>query len=127
MKRSIKRSKLLIRLFIASATLLMSGTAYFSYKSIHRLALESLKKNAFLETAQSVNEIDRWLSDLKTHVSVLANTEVARSLDWTVAEPYLRTEVSRFPGIQTIAIGTPNGDRNAVDAKLANIKDHLCQ
>ncbi len=125
MKRSIKESKLFIRLFIVSATILMSGTAYFSYKSIHRLALESLKKNAFLETAQGVGEIDRWLSALKTHVSVLANTEVARSLDWSLAEPYLRTEVPRFPGIQTIAIGTPNGDRNAVDAKPANIKDRI--
>jgi two-component system, NtrC family, sensor kinase len=125
MQRFFKKRHLVVRLLIISATLAMSGTAYCSYRAIHDFALESLKKNAFLETKRGVEDLDRWLGSLKYHIEILANTETVRSMDWTQAEPYLKTEISRFKGMQTIAIAQPNGWRNAVNAKPVNISDRL--
>jgi two-component system, NtrC family, sensor kinase len=89
----------LARLLIVGVTIGLSGTAYYSYQTIYNLALESLKKNAFLETQKSATEIDSWLSNLKVHNEILANTDIVRSLDWPLAEPYLSREILRFPGL----------------------------
>jgi two-component system, NtrC family, sensor kinase len=114
-----------MRLLIVGVTIGLSGTAYYSYQTIYNLELESLKKNAFLETQKGATEIDDWLSNLKVHTDIMANTNIVKSMNWSLAEPYLSSEIPRFPGIQTIAIGNPAGDRQAINAKPANIKDRL--
>ncbi len=113
----------MFRLTIVTVLLLMSSSAYYSYRVIYDLALESLKKNAFLETQRGATEIDVWLSRLKIHVNTLASTDVVRSMKWKLIEPYLRTEVPRFQGTQTIAVGKPDGWREAVGTKPANVAD----
>jgi two-component system, NtrC family, sensor kinase len=117
-----KRS-LVVSLLIVFATLMMGCMAYYSYNVIYNLALESLKKNAFLDTQTGAKEIDHWLGTLKSHVDTLANTDIVRSLDWPLIEPYLKTEIPRFPGMQTIAIGNSDGWRYAVGAAPTNVKD----
>jgi two-component system, NtrC family, sensor kinase len=125
MQHSSTQRDFFMRLLIVGVTIGLSGTAYYSYQTIYNLALESLKKNAFLETQKGATEIDDWLSNLKTHTDIMANTSIVKSMDWSLAEPYLSSEIPRFPGIQTIAIGNPAGDRNAINAKPTNIKDRL--
>jgi two-component system, NtrC family, sensor kinase len=95
------RRNLLARTLMVSLTLGMMGTAYYSYRAIHNLALESLKQNAILETQRGGGDLDRWLGSLKEHVQILANSQTVRSMDWLQAEPYLETEIARFKGIQT--------------------------
>jgi two-component system, NtrC family, sensor kinase len=125
MQHSSTQRNFFMRLLIVGVTIGLSGTAYYSYQKIYNLALESLKRNAFLETQKGATEIDGWLSNLKTHTDIMANTNIVKSMDWSLAEPYLSSEIPRFPGLQTIAIGNPAGDRNAINAKPANIKDRL--
>ncbi len=114
---------LVMPLLMVGATMTMGCMAYYSYQVIYNLALESLKKNAFLATQSGAKEIDNWLVNLKSHVETLANTDIVRSLDWPLIEPYLKTEISRFPGVQTMAVGQPDGWRNAVGAPPAKISD----
>ena len=106
-------------------TIAMGGTAYYSYQAIYHLTLESLKQNAFLTTQMGAKEIDSWLSTLKVNTETLANTDIVRTMDWPATEPYLKTEIARFPEGQTIAVGNQSGWRNAVGAKPTNIKDRL--
>jgi two-component system, NtrC family, sensor kinase len=114
---------LLMRLLIASTTLLVSCGAYYSYQLVRNTMLESLKKNAFLELSQGRESLDRWLSNQKIHVETLANTAQVRSMDWRKAEPYLKAETLRFSDVYALAIADPHGWRNVVGGKPANVAD----
>jgi two-component system, NtrC family, sensor kinase len=117
------RRSLFANFLIVGTTIGLTAMAYYSYSVIYNLTLTSLKQNALLDTQKGAAEIDSWLSNLKTHVETLANTDVVRSMDWSQSEPYLKTEMSRFEGIQTMAIGNAEGMREAIGAKPANVKD----
>jgi two-component system, NtrC family, sensor kinase len=123
MKRFSSQRIFFTRFLIIGTTIGLTATAYYSYKVIYDLTLTSLKQNALLDTQKGAAEIDSWLSNLKGHVETLANTDVVRSMDWSQSEPYLRTEMSRFEGIQTMAVGNAEGMRDAIDAKSTSIKD----
>jgi two-component system, NtrC family, sensor kinase len=125
MKRFRSQRGFFANLLIVGTTIGLSATAYYSYQVIYNLTLNSLKQNARLETQKGAAEIDGWLNDLKMQVEVLAQTDSVRSLDWSQSEPYLRSEMSRFEGIQTIAIGNAQGIRNAVDAEPTSNKDRV--
>jgi two-component system, NtrC family, sensor kinase len=123
MKRSILKVSWISPLLVVGTTIATIGMAYYSYQSIYSLTLDSLKKNAFLATQTGAQDIDLWLSNLKIHTETLANTEIVRSLDWSVTEPYLKTEIPHFTGVYTIAVGTSDGWRHAVGAKPVSIQD----
>jgi two-component system, NtrC family, sensor kinase len=112
-----------LRFAIILITILMGGAAYYSYHVIYHMTLASLQKNALLDTQKGATEIDHWLRQQKLHVNTLAHTDVVQSLDWSRIEPYLAKEMARFPDIQTIAVGKPDGWRHAVNAKPANVAD----
>lgn len=122
-KKSKAQQNFAMRLLIGSSTLLISLAGYYCYQVVRGGMLESLKKNAFLEVKQGGDTIDRWLLSLKGHVATLANTSTVRSMNWSLAEPYLKTEVLRFSDTYAIAIGRPDGWRNAIGSKPANIKE----
>lgn len=124
-KLTSHRRNLLMRLLIASSTLIVSCGAYYSYQLVRNTMLESLKKNAFLELSQGRESLDRWLSNQKIHVETLANTAQVRSLDWSRAEPYLKAETLRFTDVYALAISKPDGWRNVVGGKPANVADHV--
>jgi hypothetical protein len=90
MKRSILKAGWVSPVLVVGVTITAIGMAYYSYQTIYNLTLDSLKKNALLATQTGAQDLDLWLSNLKLHAETLANTEVVRSLDWTVTEPYLR-------------------------------------
>ncbi|WP_421656681.1 sensor histidine kinase [Leptothermofonsia sp. ETS-13] len=115
----------LMRLLIGGITLIVSLGAYHSYQVVRSVMLESLKKNAFLEVQQGGDAIDRWLASLKVHLETLANTDTVRSLNWAMAEPYLKAEVLRFSDAYALAMAKPNGWRNITGSPPANISDHV--
>ncbi|MBD2249918.1 hybrid sensor histidine kinase/response regulator [Nostoc parmelioides] len=86
----------LIRFILGGTTLIVSISAYFSYLAARNMALADIQQNAFLEVQTGVDQIEAWLSVRKVEVKTLANTPAVRSLDWAVAEPYLKTEVERI-------------------------------
>ncbi|MCY6489158.1 sensor histidine kinase [Leptolyngbya sp. GGD] len=114
---------LLVRLLIASVILLVSSGAYYSYQLVRNSMLESLKKNVFLELSQGRDSLDHWLSNQKIHIETLANTEQVKSMNWETTEPYLKAETLRLSDVYAIAVGKPDGWRNVVGGKPANVSD----
>ncbi|WP_348228015.1 sensor histidine kinase [Trichocoleus desertorum] len=122
-RKYFKPQRYLMNLVIGGTTLIVSLGAYYSYQLVRHVMLESLQQNAFLEVEQGVDEIDRWLATLKVHIETLANTTVVKSMDWAIAEPYLKTEVLRFNDVYAIAIAKADGQRQVIGGKPANVKD----
>ncbi|MEH2054535.1 hybrid sensor histidine kinase/response regulator [Nostoc sp.] len=87
---------LLIRFILGGTTLIVSISAYFSYQATRNLMLKDLRQSAFLEVQRGVAEIEEWLHVRQVEVQTLANTSTVRSLNWSVAEPYLKSEVKRI-------------------------------
>jgi two-component system NtrC family sensor kinase len=124
-KLAAHQRNLLLRLLIAGVILLISGGAYYSYQLVRNAMLESFKKNVLLELAQGRDGLDHWLSNQKIHIETLANTAQVRSMDWKIAEPYLKAETLRLSDVYAIAVAKPDGWRNVVGGKPANVSDRV--
>lgn len=109
-KTPISRS-FMTRLIIASTTLVVSIAAYFSYQTVRNIALENLKRNAMFEVQGGVDDVDTWLATLEAKVDILANTAPVRSLDLSIARPYLVAENQRIGVFVSMAIAQPDGWR----------------
>ncbi|MEH2000483.1 MAG: ATP-binding protein [Nostoc sp.] len=116
---------LLIRFILGGTTLILSISAYFSYQAARKITLEELRGKAFLEVQRGVDEIEEWLHVRKVEVQTLAHTSTVRSLDWSVAEPYLKSEVDRIDEFFVFQIATPDGSyfNTMVGRSNKNIKD----
>ena len=115
--------RLMARLIIGGTTLGVSISAYYSYQVVRNLMLDNLKQNAFLQVEQKVNEIDSWLAILKARMEMLAHTPTVRSMDWSVAKPYLQGENKRIKSISFLAIGKQDGWRYGTRGTPKNVKD----
>ncbi len=62
----------LVRIIIASTTLVVGVSAYLSYQVTDNLILDNLKQNAFLQVQQGVNNIDSWLAIRQAETETLA-------------------------------------------------------
>lgn len=100
---------LLTRLLIGGTTLIVSLAAYGSYQVVRNLTLENFKRSAFLEVRRGTDEINSWLALRKVEVQMFANTDAVRSLDWAIAEPYLKAEVQRINEYLTLSLANPDG------------------
>ena len=116
---------LLYRFILGGTTLIVSISAYFSYQAARKITLEDLRGRAFLEVQRGVDEIEEWLHVRKVEVETLAHTSTVRSLDWSVAEPYLKSEVERIDEFFLFQIVTPHGSysNTKVGRSNKNIKD----
>lgn len=116
---------LLIRFILGGTTLIVSISAYFSYQAARKITLEELRGSAFLEVQRGVDEIEEWLHVRKVEVQTLAQTSTVRSLDWSVAEPYLKSEVERIDEFFFFQLATPDGSsfNTKVGRSNKNIKD----
>ncbi|WP_445638296.1 histidine kinase [Nostoc sp. DSM 114161] len=111
---------LLIRFILGGTTLVVSISAYFSYQAARNLMLKDLRQSAFLEVRRGVDEIEEWLHVRQVEVETLANTSTVRSLNWSVAEPYLKTEVKRIDEFFFFQIATPDGSYSNTKVGRAN-------
>ncbi|MEH2067232.1 MAG: ATP-binding protein [Nostoc sp.] len=116
---------LLIRFILGGTTLVVSISAYFSYQAARNLMLKDLRQSAFLEVHRGVAEIEEWLHVRKAEVQTLANTSTVRSLNWSVAEPYLKAEVKRIDEFFLFQIANPDGSysNTKVGRSNKNIQD----
>ena len=116
---------LLIRFILGGTTLIVSISAFFSYEAARKITLEDLRERAFLEVQKGVDEIEEWLHVRKVEVQTLAHTSTVRSLDWSVAEPYLKSEVERINEFYFFQIVTSDGSlsNTKVGRSNKNIKD----
>ena len=115
---------LLVLLIIGSTTLAVSTTAILSYHLLRGLILDNLKQNALLRVQHEVDEIDNWLVTRKAEIAMLANTPTFRTMDWSVAEPYLTSEASRLKDFYFFAMINPDGSQNTTGkGRAKNVKD----
>ncbi|MEH2250599.1 ATP-binding protein [Nostoc sp.] len=116
---------LLIRFILGGTTLIVSISAYFSYQAARKITLEELRGRAFLEVQRGVDEIEEWLHVRKVEVQTLVHTSTVRQLHWSVAEPYLKSEVERIDEFFFFQIVTPDGSysNTKVGRSNKNIKD----
>lgn len=102
--------KSFISLLLINSTIVAVGaTALISYGIVRSLIVESLKSNALLQVQNAGDESDQWLSNLLAQVELMANTPQVRSLDWSVAEPYLQLELDRLPDFTAFQMAKPDG------------------
>ncbi|MBD2300844.1 hybrid sensor histidine kinase/response regulator [Nostoc sp. FACHB-190] len=118
-------SNLIIRFILGSTTILVSICAYYTYIAARNIALTDLKQSAFQTVQRGVDEIEEWLHVRKVEVQTIANTSTVRSLDWSVAEPYLQAEVQRIHEFFFFQIVSPDGSfaNTKVGRSTKNIKD----
>ncbi|MEH1969621.1 hybrid sensor histidine kinase/response regulator [Nostoc sp.] len=116
---------LLIRFILGGTTLVVSISAYFSYQAARNMMLKDLRQSAFLEVQRGGAEIEEWLHLRQVEVQTLANTSTVRSLNWSVAEPYLKAEVKRINEFFFFQIATPDGSysNTKVGRSNKNIQD----
>ncbi|WP_256874520.1 hybrid sensor histidine kinase/response regulator [Nostoc sp. C057] len=116
---------LLIRFILGGTTLIVSISAYFSYQATRNLMLKDLRHSAFLEVQRGGDEIEEWLHLRQAEVQTLANTLTVRSLNWSVAEPYLKSEVKRINEFFFFQIVNPDGSfsNTKVGRSNKNIQD----
>ncbi|MEG4827815.1 cache domain-containing protein [Microcoleus sp. F8-C5] len=113
-------------LLILGVTILAASiTGCISYQSVRRLIITNLERNALLEVRERANKIDRWLGTRKAEIEILANTPPVRSMNWSVAQPYLKSEVNRLQKFQYFALIDPDGSyfTTKVGKALINVSD----
>ncbi len=99
-----------IALLILGVTILATSiTGCISYQSVRRLIIKNLERNALLEVKERGNKIDRWIGTKKAEIELLANTPPVRSMNWSVAGPYLKSEVIRLSDFKHFALIEPDG------------------
>ncbi len=102
--------KSLIPSTIAYGIILAVGTtAIGTYGIVRNLILENLKENALLKVEKSASEIDEWLASLQSEVETIANNSAVRSMQWSVAEPFLQIELARLSDYYIFSIIRPDG------------------
>ncbi|MEH2193785.1 MAG: ATP-binding protein [Nostoc sp.] len=116
---------LVIRFILGGTTLIVSISAYFSYQAARNITLKDLRHSAFLEVQRGSAEIEDWLDLRQVEVQTLANTSTVRSLNWSVAEPYLKAEVKRINEFFLFQIANPDGSysNTKVGRSNKNIQD----
>ncbi|MEG4323960.1 cache domain-containing protein [Microcoleus sp. herbarium5] len=113
-------------LLILGVTILAASiTGCISYQSVRRLIITNLERNALLEVRDRANKIDRWLGTRKAEIEILAHTPPVRSMNWSVAEPYLKSEVNRLQEFLHFALIAPDGSyfTTKVGRALINVSD----
>jgi two-component system, NtrC family, sensor kinase len=116
---------ILMLLILASIIIAGSISGYISYHSVRRMILQNLEQNTLLEVKQRSNKIDRWIATRKAEIEILANTPSVRSMNWLIAEPYLKSEVNRLQEFEHFALIEPDGSyfTTKVGRALANVSD----
>ncbi|MCC3407766.1 MAG: GAF domain-containing protein [Microcoleus sp. PH2017_10_PVI_O_A] len=115
-----------IALLILGVTILAASIAgCISYQSVRRLIVNKSERNALLEVKERGNKIDRWIGTKKTELETLANTPPVRSMNWSVAGPYLKSEVNRLQDFKHFALIEPDGSyfTTKVGRALINVSD----
>ena len=106
----VSRRRTLTHLSIGIPILVISCVAYVSYRAARNLMLDTLKQAALVEVQQGVDEVDEWLAIRKAEVSTLANSPSLKTMDWSIAIPYLETEIERLDIFYHFALVYPDGE-----------------
>jgi hypothetical protein len=79
-------------LILIGSTLAIGVIGIASYLVVRKLIVQQLQEKALLQVRQGTDEIDQCLAISSIEIQTIANTEVVRSLNWGIIEPYLSAE-----------------------------------
>ncbi|OUL28426.1 histidine kinase [Nostoc sp. T09] len=96
-------------LILIGTTFAIGVIGIASYLVVRGLILQQLQEKALLQVRQGTDEIDQWLAICSIEIQTIANTDVARSLNWSLIEPYLKAEIKRTNEFSKIALSLPDG------------------
>ncbi|OKH51278.1 hypothetical protein NIES2101_18825 [Calothrix sp. HK-06] len=115
----------LVRFILILTILIVSISAFVGFELIYDFTLNNLKQTALLTVKNGVNEIDEWLLIRSSEIETIAATDIVRSLNWSISEPYLKSEVERIKEFDWLGIATPDGWRHstATGSERKNIRD----
>ncbi|MBD2776471.1 sensor histidine kinase [Iningainema tapete] len=119
----LKRRSLLLLIIVITLSIGIGATTITSYNVLKELLLQSLKQQALLKAEQGRDEIDQWLALRKTEIKTLANSPLARSIDWDVINPYLQSEVKRLQTFLLMAVVKTDGTLINTEGSRLNAKD----
>jgi two-component system, NtrC family, sensor kinase len=108
-KQEKKLQPLMSPLLVAGLVIVVGGTAITSYCVVRNLILGNLKEKAVSEVQRASHEIDEWMASLLSQVETLANDSAVRSMDWSVAEPFLKLKVEQLPDYHMFSLVNPDG------------------
>ncbi|MBD2014763.1 PAS domain S-box protein [Microcoleus sp. FACHB-53] len=117
--------KFVMLLVISTTTVVVSATALISYSVVRGLILDNLKQNALLKVQRRSDEIDEWLAIQKVRVEAIANTPTAQTKNWSVVQPYLKSEVEHALDFYNFSLVNPDGSfyTTKVGRATVNVKD----
>ncbi len=115
----------MLRLLVGSTTVIVSISAFYCYKVVRGLILDNLKENALLEVQIGADNIDRWLATRKVETRTTGNTPTFRTMNWSIVEPFLKSQQLRSPDFLFFAMINPDGSyyNSKVGKAKANLKD----
>lgn len=123
---SMRFPKNLLRLMSFGIALSVGISAYWSYRIVRQLLLDSLRDNALAEVQSSADKIDQWLVARKAEIRVLSSTPVVQTLDWSMIDLYLQYLVTDQTNFFKFAVAYPDGTRYNTSGATrldGNIKD----
>ncbi len=94
---------------VVIATSLTGVVGITSYQVVRSLILEELEEKALLQVRKGTDNIDQWLITRSSEIQTIANTDKVRSLNWSLMEPYLQSEVKRINEFDFLSIMYRNG------------------
>lgn len=112
---------------IGGALAIIGGFTVKGYLSLRGLIVDGLQEEAQLQVEKANGEIDEWLSARLAEVQSIANTPQIRSMDWSVAEPYLQLEYDRTADYYMFIMVFPDGSYHTTllgqEKASANLSD----
>ncbi|NES01484.1 MAG: response regulator [Okeania sp. SIO2F4] len=115
----------ILRLLVGSTTVIVSISAFYSYKVVQDLILDNLKENALLEVKLGADKIDRWLASRKVETRTTGNTPTFQTMNWSIVEPFLKSKQLKSQDFFFFAMINPDGSyyTSKVGKAKANLKD----
>lgn len=105
----IRSRRFMVLCIFSGTALAVSAIAGLSYRAARGFMLNNLKQQALSEIYQGRAEIDQWLAVRKAEVQMLANNPMVRTLNWSVIEPYYRSELQFNSEFHLFSMAPANG------------------
>ena len=106
----IDTSNRLVTLSLLSATTVaLSIIGISTYLVARNLILEQIKERAFLKISQATDQINQWIETYSLAVEFSANTDTVRTMNWQIAQPFLKSEIKQFNDFLFLSLAFPDG------------------
>jgi len=110
---------------LSTTTVALSIIGISTYLVARNLILEQIKERAFLKISQATDQINQWIEAYSLAVEFSANTDTVRTMNWPIAQPFLKSEIKQFNDFLFLGLAFPDGRyyNTLVGKGRADLKD----